>query len=413
MDYIGYPHTVRMSFYKDRPDILTTVRWYYCEDGAATLPFYTRFASGWHDRDFVKDWQGVGQIGLPLKWGRAVTGDPLDGVEPSGTADQFANGVLWSDHLKHKLPRPGCLPTVALQGSGQDSDGGSGDACKLQYKDICLHRDDLAPRFWCVTASGFDGHGDFELSELNRPFTLSHLVEGICTATWETSDRLSTVFIEYGWCVKLTVASEGGGEIAIYYCFDDFDIATGPIHFKLWEHVNRDVTVPLTITVTPNSFVNDDGHCEAVKDHLPPDHNSGQDYDDGGGSAPVFGSGQDYDTGLAGPIGFGKGHDYDSALGGTNASGGSGMGQDYDAGHGQRTATQSSSGQDHDSVTAIGGPPFPPPSSYQEYDTGIGRNGSVYAGRQGGQEYDTGSGSGGPPLPPPSSYQEYDDGSSS
>lgn len=115
VDFIRHPHTCYMRFYNDSA-VKTKVRWQYAQQGAATLPFYTRFASGYIDQDKQADWQGIGQVPFGrLYFGVRPKVTDKPGKAPDGTAEQFAKGVSYFDH---PAPPPCVLQTVPPGGPG-------------------------------------------------------------------------------------------------------------------------------------------------------------------------------------------------------------------------------------------------------------------------------------------------------
>jgi hypothetical protein len=92
VDLLRSCYTTKMSFFPNRPDLLTPVRWFFTDPGAAVLPFPTKFASGnWAEQKWT--WPGVGEV-LPRdrRWKNGANFDGEPGLVWCGTPEQFFNG---------------------------------------------------------------------------------------------------------------------------------------------------------------------------------------------------------------------------------------------------------------------------------------------------------------------------------
>jgi hypothetical protein len=112
VDLIRSCYTVNMSFFKNRPDIITRVQWYFANDTASELPFPTRFGSGnWASQKYR--WPGPGEV-LPRqrRWYSGAANPNYLGLEPCGTDDQFLNGTTYPPA---PFPRyPDGVPTCCM-----------------------------------------------------------------------------------------------------------------------------------------------------------------------------------------------------------------------------------------------------------------------------------------------------------
>lgn len=84
-----------MSFFSNRPDLLTPVRWYFAADDALPLPVPTRFGSGnWASQKY--DWPGPGEV-LPRnrRWVNGSRNPRYTGQFQCGTDGQFLDGTLY------------------------------------------------------------------------------------------------------------------------------------------------------------------------------------------------------------------------------------------------------------------------------------------------------------------------------
>lgn len=350
-----------MRFYQD-DDRLTLVRWFACEPDAKGLGFYTRFASGFWSQQYLKEWAGVGQIGMPVSWGRDVDPTTLPGKKPFGTPEQFEHGVFFKDRHASKLGHPDCLPFPVHHGGGQDYDSGAGAECKAQYQELCLEGSPCVPEFFCCTTRGWDGHRNFNFTDFNKPFTIDMRVSTGCQGEFQVTDGLSRVDLSIRECVWMSLIGDPSGELAVWRCFDSFDLQRGPIVLHLWQQNYADISIPHTITLIPNRVCSEDGSedvapCGGLVGGL----GMGHDYDDGDSLVPAYGSGHDYDAGHGGAPISGSGHDYDDGHG-TGVVAGRGSGHDYDSGAGAGPPGAAGSGHDYDSGTGSGAPDAPPGS---------------------------------------------------
>lgn len=91
VDAIRYPHRTTMRFYKDS-EVETPVCWYFAAPEAKPLGFYTRFGSGLWGKDYMDQWEGVGQTPFASIDFRSHC-CALPGKAPRGTPEQFAEGI--------------------------------------------------------------------------------------------------------------------------------------------------------------------------------------------------------------------------------------------------------------------------------------------------------------------------------
>jgi len=83
-----------MRLFRDRPDVLTEGQWYFCPDGAVSVPFPHSFGSRVWDPDSYKDVDPpLGEVGPQ---GPLVDGIPnprLTGAHFCGAPEVWRNGV--------------------------------------------------------------------------------------------------------------------------------------------------------------------------------------------------------------------------------------------------------------------------------------------------------------------------------
>ena len=191
MDWIKYPYSTWMKFYKDS-DVLTPVCWYYCEPGAKDLGFYTRFASGVYGKDHQADWEGVGEAPFQqLTFGKRSPCCVLPGTGPVGTPKQFAEGVSINDNL----PMPECL-----------------------YPCLC----DYCPVMsWQINMSGWDPvYGDF--STFNGTFILTAIPGACYVWTWEGEGNLA-IILTFDPAIQEFFATLSANGVPVE-CLDNVDV---------------------------------------------------------------------------------------------------------------------------------------------------------------------------------------------
>ncbi len=109
VDLVRSCYRTKMSFFPSRPDLLTTVQWYFCRPGALPLPFPTRFnSSNWTEQK--QYWPGTGEVlGQPRPWSRGQPPASYLGNQFAGTEEQFRNGCEYPvspvlERLNNSLP---------------------------------------------------------------------------------------------------------------------------------------------------------------------------------------------------------------------------------------------------------------------------------------------------------------------
>lgn len=200
-----------------------TIVWYFCENGAAALPFPTVFNSkNWDERQV--GWSGVGEVYLadrPYRDG-SVVGDAPGTGPPCGTADQWLNGqpTVWPEVTPvnelgtpiccnpvpdcNHCPRGGTPPWIRLTATHS---AGGGIATEgiwiLDYIGHCTWRSkipilwqgnfDLNPGWWEVAV--VPGGVQAQIREIDQD--LDSLYAGPmpwdCAAPWRGTWRSATI----------------------------------------------------------------------------------------------------------------------------------------------------------------------------------------------------------------------------
>lgn len=97
MDYIRSCYKSSMRLYSDRPDVLTTGRWYFSPEGAKVIPFQHKFgSSSWlpNGRD---DSVPLGEVGARGAWTNGICPPQFDGSHFCGERSAWQNGILYAD----------------------------------------------------------------------------------------------------------------------------------------------------------------------------------------------------------------------------------------------------------------------------------------------------------------------------
>lgn len=119
VSYLRSCYSTKARFFADRPDIVSTVVWQWCEPDAPPLPYDNVFtARTWYD-NFPTSWPLLGEVdGAPRVWRNGDAVGPLPRLAPCGQQAAFINGVPYA--LANSAPVNGfgqlvCCTTEADQ----------------------------------------------------------------------------------------------------------------------------------------------------------------------------------------------------------------------------------------------------------------------------------------------------------
>lgn len=133
MDDLRYCYRSSMRLFKDRPDVLVPGQWFWCPPGAKRVPYKHPFTSTWLLPEVAKVDQPLGEV---IPTGEIVDGTPNPrylGLNVCGSADVWANGILYADRGTPLLDNDGVPPCCfALPGPpGGASAGGESEQGKV------------------------------------------------------------------------------------------------------------------------------------------------------------------------------------------------------------------------------------------------------------------------------------------
>ena len=200
-----------MRFFRDRPDIVVPIRWYFV-DRDDWLEYPTAFgSSNW---DVIKRMDGcpVGELAEPKTW-RDGSPPPTatSGPEPCGTPAQWRGEIYYADRLTQRCQ---CGPIIGNGSNGQNGQGafngmrvlrGLGCQCSTStsksvgYGCQCQHGQGELPgppvvttcplanpvaEFWAFTMSGLSNDTCFDCATLNTSYVMSYV--GACQ--WRTPE---------------------------------------------------------------------------------------------------------------------------------------------------------------------------------------------------------------------------------
>ena len=144
MEFLQVCYRSKMRLYPDRPDVLTTGRWYWCPEGAEELPFPHAFGSMLFDPpEFKLADDQVGEV----EWIEKVRGDGnprYRGRHHCGAAELYSQGSPFA--LRGTLPTDGegvplCCDAVPVVGGL--AIGGTGEASSWADVSFWLRNADL------------------------------------------------------------------------------------------------------------------------------------------------------------------------------------------------------------------------------------------------------------------------------
>lgn len=120
MDMMRSCYQSSMRLYKDRPDVLTPGRWYFCAPGARVIPFRHSFGSmNWDGKGEDRDPE-VGEVRPRGKWCNGRADVAYDGQHYCGSADVWLNGISYADRPGLEVNEDGiplcCHPRVRFIG---------------------------------------------------------------------------------------------------------------------------------------------------------------------------------------------------------------------------------------------------------------------------------------------------------
>jgi hypothetical protein len=122
-----------MRFYRDRPDLLTEVQWYFVPNDRAALPFAYSFGSQIYDRKILAE-ANVGEVYNPHPYRKGNPPYPVPTVGLCGTPQQWRDGALSTDPLPPLQPGgnvPICCGQVPIVPTGGMAPGGRSQSVNL------------------------------------------------------------------------------------------------------------------------------------------------------------------------------------------------------------------------------------------------------------------------------------------
>lgn len=128
MDYLSHVYKSKMRLYRDRPDVLTAGRWYWCPEGAKAIPFMDRFVSmKWDSDGIALDPNQLGEVEVIPGYTSGVANARLTGQRFCGARDIWENGALYAqrgtpatdvDGVPFCCQEGGALGGLAIEGQG-------------------------------------------------------------------------------------------------------------------------------------------------------------------------------------------------------------------------------------------------------------------------------------------------------
>jgi hypothetical protein len=118
-------YSVPCRFFKDRPDLITYIRWYTVPNDRPFMPFPTQFMSRRWERQLPQT--PLGELIQGFSHARDYPPPGVTGAGFCGTADQWLNGCLSTDPLPPINPANGlpvCCASNVQVGFGGEAEGG-------------------------------------------------------------------------------------------------------------------------------------------------------------------------------------------------------------------------------------------------------------------------------------------------
>lgn len=128
MDYLSHVYKSKMRLFKDRPEVLTAGRWYWCPEGAIAIPYMDRFVSSKWDSDGIAlDPNQLGEVEIIPGYTSGVPNARYTGQRFCGAQDVWENGAFFAQQGTPATDEDGVpfccqeAPTVgglAIEGQG-------------------------------------------------------------------------------------------------------------------------------------------------------------------------------------------------------------------------------------------------------------------------------------------------------
>lgn len=103
MDYLRSCYTTYVRFFRDRPDLLLPITWYWSPPGASLFPAPHRFGSLNWLQDKATD-SPIGEVpGVKRPWSNGQTPAGSIGSDFCGDVEDFYNGVVYNPSANYPI----------------------------------------------------------------------------------------------------------------------------------------------------------------------------------------------------------------------------------------------------------------------------------------------------------------------
>lgn len=97
MDYLTHVYKSKMRLFRDRPDVLTEGRWYWCSEDAIPIPFMSKFVSSkWDSDGIATDPMQLGEVEIIPGYTSGVANARYTGQRFCGAQEVWENGALFA-----------------------------------------------------------------------------------------------------------------------------------------------------------------------------------------------------------------------------------------------------------------------------------------------------------------------------